>query len=233
MTEQQKDTVTERHQIVSTLNKLKPGSVVDFQFDVLGKQRLKCKLIGFNEASYFIFAIPDFAKTGYQDMLKQGNVCVLRVIIEGDLGQCIAFKASIDVILKSPHFIMFVSYPSTIESYSLRNKQRLATYIPASISSHPSDDKVSEGSYETCHGIILDISPNGCRMSVSNVHEQNLSLKKVIVTINFPARPDAPMTVESEIKSINKHDKENIALGIQFTKKEELIDLLSRLEANN
>lgn len=223
--------ITNRQDVIKTLNQLQCGEPFDFQFDSTGKQRLKCKLIGFNETNYLAFAVPTYAQKGYDDLLVNDHPCILRTIIERDSGLVVAFKSSISGIIKKPYPIFFVNYPKTIERYSLRNETRLSTHAPGSIMTKASE---SDEHNEIFQGTILDLSSTGCRFKLPwSMPSSTFNLTDIYVKITFPSLPEKPLTVKGKVKAVSSYDNDNISLGIKLENTTQLIDIFNRLDLTN
>ncbi|TAA45780.1 flagellar brake protein [Corallincola spongiicola] len=230
VSEQTKDTVTDRQLVIDTLNRLRPADLLDFQFGIGSKPRLKCKLIGYEETKYIVVAIPELARVSYKDQLTLGNGCIVRAIIEGDAGQCIAFRSTINGVINHPQALLFVDYPKQVQMFSLRNQIRITTHVPATLIYTTTDAAGKDESTEAFHGTIIDLSVGGCRLKLPwHLGQGRLSAQEVLVKILFPSRPDEPLLIEGEVKSQNRHDGKHITLGIKFGEIQELIELFNQL----
>jgi len=219
--------VDDRKEIVKVLNQLEFGEPFDFQFSASMKERLKAKLIGVDDTNFLIFSIPKHAQKGYDDIITQDNPCILRSIIEGESGTCIAFKSHITGVIKKPYPVFFVEYPSSIERFSLRNEVRLTTHAPASIMTHQSEREPQNITY---HGTIIDLSSTGCRFKLAwPLSNGTFSLKEIFVKIIFPSKPDSPLIVKGDIKSVSRYDDTQLSLGVKLMETPELKDLFTRL----
>lgn len=223
--------VTERQEIIKVLNQLQGGEPFDFQFDVVGNERLKCKLVGIHETNFLVFAIPHNAQKGVDNFITNNRSCILRTIIESNSGICIGFKSAITGVIKKPYPLFFVNYPKTIERFSLRNEIRLPTHAPASIMTHELESNESNATY---HGTIIDLSTTGCRFKLPwPKSSKAFELKTIFVKITFPSKPEAPLTVKGEVKAKTRYDDEHLSLGIKLEDTSELQKLFSRLGIND
>ncbi|GGF64549.1 flagellar brake domain-containing protein [Alteromonas lipolytica] len=84
----------QRAEVIATFKHLKPGDQVDLQIrpDVV-PIRLKTILLGYDESNFVIISLPLSAFVEHSAPLKSGTICVARMLIEGEAGQCIAFKS--------------------------------------------------------------------------------------------------------------------------------------------
>lgn len=219
--------ITSRQEVVKVLNQLQCGEPFDFQFDAEGKKRIKCKLVGFEETNYLVFAVPTNVQQGLGYLLTSNHSCILRTIIERDSGLCLAFKSAITGMITKPYPLFFVHYPKTIECYKLRGEVRLSTHVPASIMSYDTDNEKNHDAY---HGTIVDLSSTGCRFKLPwSTSADTFSFTDIIVNIIFPSSPETPLTVKGNIKGVTRYDKAHLSLGIKLEGTTELRELFNRL----
>ncbi|GAB1621428.1 flagellar brake domain-containing protein [Agarivorans aestuarii] len=222
--------VNQRQEVVDIMRQLRFGDVLDVQFVKVGNVRVKCKLIGLDDANFLIFAVPKYAQQGHGDVLVEGMACVIRSIIEGEAGQCIAFRSIITDIIKSPKHLLFVKYPSEVERFSLRKQQRASTRIPATVThrSSVSDQQIENDlSFD---GIILDLSAGGCRFKMAWPESNGkLLLDSVFVYIRIPGKPENDTVIEGNIKSQSRDGHNHIAVGIKFEGATDLDELFAHL----
>ncbi|GAA5218114.1 PilZ domain-containing protein [Corallincola platygyrae] len=230
MSNKQADSITERAEIVQTLSQMRPGNVLDFQLAVGVKPRFKCKLVGYEEGRYMALSIPAQSRVDHDELLVHGYGCIVRTIIEGEAGQCIAFKSLIQTNLRQPHPVLFIDYPKQIQLYSLRNQTRIATHVPATMIGEQKDESTGQTEQTVFHGTIVDLSVGGCRLKLPwPLGQPRLRIKDVLLKVVFPSQPDEPLLLDGEIKSENRHDGRHITVGIQFDEVPALVELFDKI----
>ena len=141
------------------LFELQPGKSLDLQMNNPVPLRLKLQLVGYDIGKYIILKYPKGASTSeYKDVLADGNVLIVRYLMEGNKGECFAFRSSIKSTTQYPEKLLFIEYPKKIENRQLRLQQRTSIHLPAIIML---EDKDNNESTEII-GIIGDISAKGC-----------------------------------------------------------------------
>ncbi|GGB00312.1 MULTISPECIES: flagellar brake protein [Agarivorans] len=222
--------VKQRQEVISIMQQLRFGDVLDVQFIKGSNVRIKCKLVGLDDANFLIFAVPRYAQHGHNDVLQEGMACIVRSIIEGEAGQCIAFRSNITDIIKSPKHLLFVKYPSEIERFSLRKQQRASTRIPAMLTHRSSVHDQQIENDLSFDGVIVDLSAGGCRFKVKWPESYGKCLlDKVFIYIRIPSQPENDTVIEGSIKSQSRDGHQHLALGIKFDEQAELHDLFTHL----
>ena len=198
---------------------LLPGKLIDIQFNNPIKMRFKLTLVGYDVGKYLILKYPpQSGKSDYIDVLAEGNVAIVRYIVEDDRGECVAFSTTILAISFRPERLIYLAYPKNIESRQLRETSRLKTHIPAKISL--TKNYVPE-SKNLLHGLIIDISPSGCRFSI-HVNSGFLALKRRQVFVQIISPLDSkPVIISSFIRN-NQMKDNKLNVGIQFSPDEKL-----------
>ncbi|MGY5449942.1 flagellar brake domain-containing protein [Agarivorans sp. MS3-6] len=221
----------DRALIVSTLTKLSPGVMVDIQLSAGDKLRLKAKLVGYEEGGYFAFSLPKQVYHQYQDRLFEGKSCVVRMIIEGESGLCVAFKSQIITLNKKPQIMLFTQYPEQIEFIRLRKKNRINTHLPVLLTEQqaPSDTASIDPS-DRLEGVVLDLSEDGCRVELAAPQGQHKSsLVFVQLLLRFPLNPDKPILLNGQVKSQQRCANNKVRVGIQFESNKYLETVFNKL----
>ncbi|MGB6142435.1 MULTISPECIES: flagellar brake protein [Pseudoalteromonas] len=197
---------------------LLPGKLIDIQFTNPLSVRFKLSLVGYEAGKYLILKYPVQAKKSqYADVLKEGNGAIVRYIVEGERGECVAFSTTILAISFRPEKLLYLAYPKNIESRQLREVSRLQTHIPAKISINKSH---SYGSENLLQGLIIDISPTGCRFTV-HVNSGFLALKKRPVFVHVLSPIDNSAVVISAHVRNNQMQGDRLSVGIEFAAHEQ------------
>lgn len=219
----------ERLKLVQAFNHLKPGSYVDLQFNLENPLRAKSRLIGFDEGKYLIVTIPVNTLRDYSDVICQGAGCIVRTIIEGEAGECIAFRSNVDVIPVRPKGLLIITFPTQVESISLRKESRVKTQLSATFVHR--DESKPEGLFDAkteVSGYIKDISSGGCRVTVT-WPEQHKNIQQVPVYIKVTMPDGRGAIIKAEIKNQQREDPATISLGMMFVPDPQLDKLLDQL----
>lgn len=191
---------------------LTPGKLVDLQINHPVKMRIKAPLIGYELGKYIILKHPEPKQiNSYRDVFTEGNVVVVRYLLEGDQGQCFAFKSTIRNVTKIPEKFIFLTYPDKIENRELRTHQRFVTHLPASIVSIAEEQ--STPSHEL-KGIIADISAKGCGFIFKTDNAKvKVNKRDVLVCIKMPG--EETITIPAKVCN-SRYEAGKVNVGIQF-----------------
>lgn len=113
-----------------------------------GKKRMNCTYVGQIQDEFLLLQVP--MSPGIRDRLRPGTFLQFRFLRDGKI---IGFGADIMSYQASPASLVFISYPSDFSEFNLRQEGRVECRFPATLS--------IIGRPHT--GIIVDISPSGCR----------------------------------------------------------------------
>lgn len=220
----------ERINVISTFKHFHPGARIDIEFNNEPPLRVKAKLVGFEEGSYLIIAVPNAAVRDYADIVREGNSCIIRSVVEGEAGQCIAFRSSIQQVAIRPKGLIFVDFPSQIESINLRSESRNPINLPVQmVHRHEGEANPSNDSKTELAGHIKDISTGGCRIEV-HWQEGQKNIQPVPVFLQVSALgSDNKLVVKATIKNQHREDPLNVSLGMMFEPDDSLQQLLAQL----
>ncbi len=203
-----------------------PGKVVDVEINFPVKVRMKVPIIGYEMGKYIILKSPVASKmSDYKDVLVEGNVVIVRYILEGERGECCAFRSTIKHITKYPENFIILHYPPKIESRQLRLQQRITTHLPASIIL---ESETGEQDNICLNGIIADISTRGCGFAFK-ADNTTITLKKqdIFVCIHHPTTGEVKISARV-CNSRNEQGK--VSIGVKFLDNEQQVEsLLERL----
>ncbi|WP_233081073.1 flagellar brake domain-containing protein [Rheinheimera soli] len=193
---------------------LHPGSQVDLQFSQPSSLRIRTSLVGYEKNRYLVLKLPQqVIDGGYKDVFVEGNMTVVRCLLEGDLGECIAFRAMIKTISHHPVHLLFLEYPQQIENRSLRAKQRIRAFIPAYV--NPVEQGALPETFSLYNGFVIDISPCGCRFSMK-VHAEASQINKVQILMELLV-PGEEERIQIPGEIMNCHlELQELSLGIKF-----------------
>lgn len=193
------------------LFELQPGKSLDLQINHPVPLRLKLALIGYELGKYIILKYPKVASTSeYKDVLIEGNVLIVRYLMEGSKGECFAFRSSIKCITQYPEKLLFIEYPKKIENRQLRLQQRTSIHLPAIIMLGGSDDSKST----QINGIIGDISAKGCGFTFKT-KSANAKVNKRDIFVCLQSPTEGQVQVPARVCN-SRNDNGTVSVGIQF-----------------
>ncbi|MFD2631475.1 flagellar brake domain-containing protein [Idiomarina piscisalsi] len=218
--EKETPTIPESSQPHMKLNYLRPGDMIDVEFASATKVRTKLQLIGFDSGRYLLLKQPNPKTDGsYVDVLYEGNPVVVRLVIEGEAGECIAFKSKIRAVTNFPFRLIYLDYPKEVEQRALRAQKRVSTHIPVDVTS----TAVQEGDRKKlASGVIVDISTAGCRILFkAQSNAGNVTHMNIKINIGSGSQRE-PLTLSGQIMNQRK-EVGRIGIGVRFTDPEEHI----------
>lgn len=208
---------------------LQPGKNVDLQINNPVPLRLKLSLVGYELGRYIILKYPKGSSTSeYRDVLTEGNVLIVRYLMEGNKGECFAFRSTIKNITQYPEKLLFIEYPKKIENRQLRLQQRTSIHIPATIMLEDSTDKgITEIS-----GVIADISAKGCGFTFkAKTEKANVNKRDIFVCLQN--HQGECVQIPARVRN-SRNEKGMVSVGIQFLDDEKIVpNLLSQLLIEN
>lgn len=206
---------------------LLPGKILDIQINHPVTIRQKAMLVGYELGKYLILKYPKVVRSSdYKDVLVEGNVIIVRYLLEGSAGKCYAFRSTIKHIIQFPEKLIFIAYPETLENRELRRQRRQVTHIPASISLLGKDGNATESKIK---GIISDINAKGCGFSFKVDNDKvRVNTREVIVSIHNPVTGEERIPAKV-CNSRNQNGR--VSVGIQFIDAEsQVLTLLEHLQ---
>jgi len=211
------------------LFELQPGKSLDLQINHPVSLRLKLPLIGYELGKYIILKYPKSANTSeYKDVLIDGNVLIVRYLMEGNKGECFAFRSSIKTITQYPEKLLFIEYPDKIENRQLRLQQRTSIHLPAVIMLEGSGDSKSTH----INGIIGDISAKGCGFTFKT-KSATAKVKKRDIFVCLQSPIDGEVQIPARVCN-SRNDNGIVTVGIQFIDNEAIVaKLLAELFIDN
>ena len=172
----------------------------------------KTVFVGMEEHSYLIIRFP--AGSRVHDYLYEGNEAVIKYI---SAGKVFGFRSEVVGYLFKKRLILVVfAYPKEIEIHQLRKEQRIEFLVPGVL-------KSGGAAWE---GFVVDISPGGCRFSVT---ESSSGANQFEVAVGSEANisfqlvgMEAHNQVSCKIKSVEKHH-DLMSTGLEFKDADENI----------
>ena len=167
------------------------------------KETYTVELLGFSLYEYLIVRLPRLSAL-YNRLVPHETIS-MRYVLEGTV---YAFITEVISSVTRPGFMLFCSYPSSLEQIELRRYQRLGCLLPALIRS-------AHGEYRC---ILQDLSHGGAKLIVET--KRNDGLRQIEVGANlqldftlFIGKSEAP--TPAVVRSINIEGT-RVNLGIQF-----------------
>ncbi|AYA64426.1 flagellar brake protein [Alteromonas sp. RKMC-009] len=204
---------------MTALKSLAPGTVVDLQIETpTAPQRLKTHYVGMDIPNAFIFQVPNTHKwANIRDYLVAGNEVVVRFVIEGGLGQVIAFKTTILKCFSKPVSILITGFPSKLQTMGLRSDRRSQPGIPVSV-------YLDQEEQERVRGLIIDVSKTGCKLAIKTGSED--SKLEVNKKITLGCKLDGEtIRIDSNVRNVAEV-KGYYYYGIQFTNEQKAVETL-------
>lgn len=195
--------------IFKTLIRAQIGSRLDFQFLLSAGGRITTELVGLTKGHFIILRILAFPPNVDFSSFKASALGIVRLLLEGDDGICVAFRTEIISTITFPSKLLFLKFPTQIQTRELRNHCRVPLNVAASIK-----NKKSKSSTFDISGELIDMSDNGCRFKCRI--DDNLKVKiKSNVYINFILEPGKSIETSGIVKNI-KLINDHYYIGIQF-----------------
>jgi hypothetical protein len=195
--------------IFNILIRAQVGSRLDFQFLLGTGGRITTELVGLTKGHFVILKISAFpAKVDFSSF-KASALGIVRLLLEGDDGICVAFRTEVISTITFPSKLIFLKFPTQIQTRGLRNHNRIPLNVPASIKL-----KKSNSSMSNISGKLIDLSDNGCRFQCDV--DKNLTIEiKSNVDLNFTLETGKSVETSGIIKNI-KLINNHYHIGIQF-----------------
>lgn len=215
--EKQTSTMDVSSQPQLKLTYLRPGDIIDVEFSSATKVRTKLQLVGFDTGNYLLLKQPNPRTDGsYADVLYEGNPVIVRLVLEGEAGECLAFKTKIRAVSNIPFRLLYLDYPKQIENRALRAQRRVRTHIPVDVTADGSQTKSKK---KLASGVIVDISSAGCRIVFKAQNQAgNVTHMNIKISIGSGSQKD-PLTLSGQIMNQRK-EHGMISVGVRFTDEE-------------
>ena len=102
---------TDNQIINGFINHLTPGKVIDLQLGNSRLVRIKPRVIGSDLGRYILVKFPSkLNHADYKDVLLSGGGVIVRYILEGLNGECVAFTTTIQHVLTTPDRLIFLNF---------------------------------------------------------------------------------------------------------------------------
>ena len=184
------------------------GTRLQLEFNNADAKRAVSSVVGLKKGEYLIIELPcEFEQHDRQAFLDEGNTIIIRYI--NNNGVVYGVKSEIIKTLYKPVKLMIVDYPKVIENHKLRKFKRSGCLMHSYV----------DVENLLIEGYVLNISVNGCRLSVDTTKVEIGSLKSganVSLSMQTPG-VEAVVTVEGVIRNVTTEAKKYM-IGIQFGK---------------
>ena len=202
------------------IRSMRPGRPVDLQLTTATTtKRVRTEFVGMDGTRCMIFRYPDEGKWGsLGDGIFKDKSIIARYILEDETGEIIAFKVKVILVATKPSHLIFTSFPLIIQRHDLRAEPRAQTRIAASLIDELSDSAL-------CDSVVLDISVNGCRMSIDKGASGIKPKLRQFVKMYFAASKDKNMFLTGTIMN-SKSDEVSLYYGVKFETPEDEVNRL-------
>jgi flagellar protein YcgR/PilZ domain-containing protein len=167
-------------------------------------------LAGLIANEYLIIRIP--AIPGILSRLGEGSSVIVRYMYAGNV---YGFLSTILTCVRKPALILFITYPTSVESMNLRKAKRLQCLFPTVLKLRNNDD------YKA---LMLDISMEGCRIYIEYAASASPEVEidqKVDLTFQITGLAEEQM-IEGKIQNLKK-DGRLAEMGIVFCSEDEAV----------
>jgi len=200
---------------------LRIGSVLHIKLSDKA-ERLPAKLIGMDVGAYLIVQPQNPVKLF--DQVFKGKEVVVRYLSDGAV---FGFESKVIYFVVQPARLLFLTYPSKIQSCEIREHKRYDCLCDAQL--------VLAGA--PCRGVVANISMGGCQFVTEDLDEEQTARIKVEDGVMLSFQPPAGAPVESlagEVRNVTRSNGVRSEIGIRFInlqgdKRNALVDCLSNL----
>lgn len=210
------------------IRSMRSGMPIDLQLTMASNsKRVRTEFVGMQGTRCLIFRYPDESKWGaVEDGVLKDKTIIARYPLEDDNGEILAFKVNVIEVATQPSDLIYTSFPISIQSHDLRSEPRAQTRIATSMFDAQTDSVI-------CDSMILDISVQGCRMSIDKKVSDNLPKLRQVVKMYLGASKDKNIFIIGTVLH-SKSDQVSLYYGVKFeTPVKEVIQLLQAFKSVN
>ncbi len=204
------------------LKELRPGCLLQLQFTNPMHKRVSAKLIGYEAGRYLLVRVLEQDSWSQSNnFLFENNEVVVRMLLEGSRGECLAFKTAIRWRAYNPINMIYFYFPDEIEKCDLRTHPRVPTCIDANLTGSL---RCTEN-HNPLRGCIRDVSLGGCCFEFTlPLRKQGLSPRSVIIGAG------EGLSVLADVRNQRPCSDARVAVGLNFrSSQEDVKQLLSKL----
>lgn len=169
------------------------------------KVRFRTQYLGMKQGDFLILQMPGIPSV--RDSIVARCNLIVRFLIRGKV---FGFESTVINHVMRPVPLMFLSFPTTIETINLRRSERVDTFIEA-------DGEIGG---EVVRGVITDISTGGCCLTIdrsTGTRWPNVDPgKAMLLKFTLPNQSES-LIVSSEVINANKN-VDSIKAGLRFVK---------------
>jgi len=194
------------------LHQIMIGGMVDLEIlTATSSKRVKTEFIGLLDKRFVILNYPNAKRfPAASDYLYDGEMVVVRALIEGSGGQVIAFRQQLMSVSSHPVRLLFINFPNQVELFDLRSQTRIPTLLSAKLKL--SDDRILDG-------VIKDISLTGIKFDLKD-KAQAENIKGMQCSIILDSSNRQAKDFKGEICSVKEH-AQGVYCGIKLLASEE------------
>ena len=180
--------------------------------EIVGRTRdvFKTRLVGVRTGAYLILEIPGLLEAGnVRTQLVPGRELIIRTICEKTTGECMGFYSSVIGVVRVPFPVVFINFPTQVETRELRTEKRQPTAIPGTMFIQKGDNEIP--------GMITDVSGGGCRFELQ-VEEHVVRIKAQSLFLRyFDPETNREVVRHADVCSQRKQDN-LISIGFAFSR---------------
>lgn len=201
------------------VQQLTVGQRVEIQISGLNvPARFQTDFVGVIKGRWFIVTMPDAKRYGeLREHLHEGVPLIVRFVLENENGEICAFRTDVDFVVNHPTKMLFLDWPSKVESRVIRQGRRFDAFLPARI------DRLNEqnNSELSLDSVILDVSETGCRLKHQAVTDEEGNTVKPQwengqrVQLTVQQKGNGEVKLNCIVRQI-KNKEDECELGMQF-----------------
>ncbi len=169
----------------------------------------KSLYLGMEPGKYLITGLPAIRAVSEEFSSKTKSQVVMQY--KGHGGILCGFRTTVLGMNVAPFRHLFLEYPQAVSVLDMRDQDRRACIFPVRLLREGGEGRES-------FGMMLNISPGGCMVSVVAGEEEGLpafEAEQAVACRFFPLGSEEELTVEGRIKSITPADRK-LTLGLEF-----------------
>ncbi|WP_421621475.1 PilZ domain-containing protein [Alkalilimnicola ehrlichii] len=178
-----------------------------------GSMRMKARLVGMISQRCLIIQAPAAERSGqFRKLFPFGDTLLVRYLHDGVV---FGFRALVSGVVLEPEPLVFLGWPKSVQEHSIRDSQRLETFMPCLLS-------LEGREYEST---IVDISQSGCQCVLLRREgvdapdpEQSPA---VSIRVATPGH-EATQRIEGVVKRCHA-DQVRMELGVAFNEPQEAL----------
>ena len=171
-------------------------------FQNMAKVKLTSFFRGYKAKEYLVIDLPN--RDGRPALVTENTPCIARFIHEGNI---IGFRSKVVAVISNPTPLVFLKFPSAVETSRLRKADRYPVNIEAACSTSPQNGRPLEYHQAT----VLNLSEGGCLLLSPGPFELGAN---VFLSVNIPEQGRVD-NLEAEVKRCQQ-EGESYLVGLAF-----------------